>query len=57
MTQGGTRLRVILVDDDGVEVGTADVPLVIDSPALKDSVDRLLAEIVRLREVIELTSS
>jgi len=54
---GATRVRVVLIDENDEEVGTAEIPLVIESPALQDSLDRLLVEVIRLRETIEIVAS
>ena len=41
MAQGTTKMRVILIDEDGTEVGTADVPIVMESPELLGALEKL----------------
>jgi len=52
--QGGTRVRVILIDEDDNEIGTADLPLTIESPQLDAAISELTDVIRELKFLAEL---
>lgn len=57
MSQGGLTARIILIDADGNEIGTADLPIEVSSTELVDAIGELIAEIKALRDTIELVNS
>lgn len=55
--QGPTKIRVILIDADGHESATTDVPLVVDSPELREAIATLTKAVNEISEKLELLTS
>lgn len=54
MAQGGMVARITLIDQDGNEIGTSDIPIQVDSEPLRAAVLDLTEEIQKLRELVEM---
>lgn len=55
--QGPTKIRVILIDADGNESATTDLPLVVDSPELREAIATLTKAVNEIGEKLELLTS
>lgn len=55
--QGPTRMRVILIDANGQEIATTDLPIVVDSPELREAIATLTDAVNKIGEKLELLTS